>query len=95
MIDAAGPEAVRELVSNMRQRRSATLRFSAACKLLDLGQQQAERRRPGDDGDGLLDRVAQALKLRGRAAAAVDAVPGRGEPVTLEHAPQSPQPSDK
>lgn len=98
LIDALQPAAVRELGAALVNTKSATLRFAAASKIVDLGQQIAERkRRAGGAADAaLLERVEGALRLRQRKAQAVDAVPAAraGDvPVTaaaVDHSPQAP-----
>jgi hypothetical protein len=90
LVDAFAPEAVREVVSAMRQRKSAALRFSAACKLLDLSLLR-DRKGKGGDPDSMLDRVAAALQLRARKASAETI---RVEPVTPAPALQSQQAPD-
>lgn len=68
----------------MRQRRSPALRFTAACKLIDLGiGRKAEKAGAGEPGEeALLTRIGDALQLRSRAAAAVDARVVGEDPVT-------------
>ena len=88
MVDQLQPAAVRELAATMGNRKSPSLRFAAACKLLDLGQARKERERGGKaPEDGFLGLLANALHLRTRAAAAVDAQVIREDPVTPTAAP--------
>lgn len=95
LVDAHGPEAVSVLVQSMRQRKSPTLRFSAACKLIDLSLLRDRGGAPGaaETEEHLLTRIGDALNLRGRAARAVDAVQVGEDPVTpatVDHSTQQP-----
>lgn len=91
MIDQLQPAAVREIASALRQTKSPTLRFSAACKLLDLARMKDEAGEGSDDGPGF-DRLARVVTLRTRAGAAVDAAPIRGEVVAREVSQPTEQP---
>jgi hypothetical protein len=75
-VDAAAPEAVAVLVQSMRNRKSPTLRFSAACKILDLSIGRDRGKGAGEAAEEVaIDRIAQALQLRARTLDAVDVTP--------------------
>jgi hypothetical protein len=92
-VDAAAPEAVSVLVQTMRQRKSPSLRFAAACKVLDLSIGKDRDKDPASVDD-VLETVARALTLRQRAGSAVDAVQIREKDVTPTSSVHSQKPAD-
>ena len=95
MLDQLQPVAVRELGMALGNRTSPTLRFQAACKLLDLGQAKKKRDAEQPADDELMSRLASAFQLRVRAFGAVDAVQIREKDVSPAGSVHSQQPADK
>lgn len=93
LIDQLQPVAVRELAAALGNRTSQTLRFTAACKIVDLGQAakaaRQKSRAPEEGEDVLIARLYRAHELRTRAASASDLTPIREDSVVADQPPQS------
>jgi hypothetical protein len=88
--------AVAVLDDTMRQRTSPSLRFAAACKVIDatILKPRAKGER-ADADESMTGRLARAFQLRQQASNAVDATPIREDPVTPEGAVHSQRRADK